>query len=272
MFGRNLKFYPGLTKKYTAMFGNLFNDIWIDRSDGTNLELQTMKVPLAYGPREKYLAKLREDADGARDVSLTLPRMSYELVSLVYDPVRAINPMGVARERTATNGTYANVYNPVPYNLYFQLSIMTKTIEDGMKIIEQIMPYFKPDLTVAVQLFEEMPTEIRNIPIVLNNVSNDDSYEGSFENRRALVWVLDFTVKAYFYSDIRQSKKIKIAFTNIYPSFNQTPPNAKVTVYAGLTANGEPTQSPNNAIDPLLVNEEDDWDFVIIKEDIIDDA
>lgn len=273
MLGRERKFYHALTKKYTAIFGNLFNDIWIDRSDGTDAEAQTMKVPLAYGPREKYLAKITEDADGNRDSAITLPRMAYELVSLAYDAPRQLKRSGKIREKIATvEGAYTNIDNPTPWNLYFQLSIMAKTIEDGMKIVEQIVPYFSPDFTVTVRLFENVPDYTKDIPIVLNNVSNDDSYQGDFMNRRTLVWVLDFTMKAYYYKDIRDTGVIKVAFTNIYPGFSNSAPYFKSTIYPGLTANGQPTTNPNTAIDPHLVNKEDDWDYIVIKEDIIDDA
>lgn len=273
MYGRDRKFYHSLTKKYTAAFGSLFNDIWFDRSDGTNPEAQTTKVPLGYGPREKWLAKKTEDAEGTRDVSITLPRMSYELVSLVYDAPRAMNPLGQKRAALANvDGTYTTIYNPVPYNLYFQLSIMAKTIDDGMKIIEQIIPNFTPAMNLKIKLIDNSPDFERDIPVVLNNVSNDDTYEGDFMNRRTIVWVLDFTMKVYYYRDVRNTGIIKIAFTNIYPGFTNAVPFSKTTVYPGLTANGEPTNSANNAIDPHDVNKEDNWDYVIIKEDIIDDA
>ncbi len=272
MLGRNRKFYHALTKKYTAIFGSLFNDIWFDRSDGVTPDAQTTKVPLGYGPREKWLAKKTEDNDGNRDVAITLPRMSYELVSLVYDSTRAINPQGAIRAKTASvDGTYANVYNPVPYNLYFQLSIMAKTIDDGMKIVEQIVPNFTPGITVSFHPIDDLPDYVRDVPIILNNVSNDDTYEGDFINRRTIIWVLDFTVKAYFYRDVRNTGVIKIAFTNIYPGFANNVLHSKTTIYPGMDANGHPTTDANAAIDPHLVNFEDDWDYVIIREDVIND-
>jgi hypothetical protein len=195
--------------------------------------------------------------------------MSYEIVAMNYAGERSINPVGNIRAAVA-NGT-SIVSNPVPYDLIFQLSIMTKTVEDGLKIVEQIIPHFKPDFTVTAHLIDSMPDHKKDIPIVLNNVTNDDSYEGDFTNKRVIIWTLDFTMKAWFYAGVSTPKVIKFATTNIYPNLEKTLVYSQTEVYPGLTANGQPTTDPAQAIPYQQVEEDDNWEYIIIKDDVIDE-
>lgn len=270
MLGQSGEFYHSLTKKYTAIFGTLFNDIWISRYDESATKVEDFKVVLGYGPREKMLGRVIEDPTIARDRAIILPRMSYELTSMNYDSVRALNPSGKLRVNNPDNSSYT-VLNPVPWNLNFTLYIAAKSIEDGLKIVEQIVPYFRPDLSVTAHLLDVLPEYNKDLSIVLNSVIHEDTYEGPIENTRALVWTLDFTLKGYFYTGIPTAKVIKFVTANIYSSANNiTDPYTRIEVYPGLTANGEPTTDPSETIPYQQINEKDNWDYIVITDDIID--
>jgi len=192
-------FYHEIIRKTIISFGTLFNNINIKhkKSDGTILD--DIKVGLSYGPQQKYLAKIREQANLTKAVAITLPRMSFEMNSIQYDPSRKT---GVTQTFKAADGTkMKKVYMPVPYNIGFELSIFSKLNDDALQIIEQIMPYFQPSFTLTVDLVSAIG-EKRDIPVVLDNISFQDDYEGSFEVRRALIYTLNFTAKTYLFGPV----------------------------------------------------------------------
>jgi hypothetical protein len=270
MLGQSGEFYDALTKKYTALFGTLFNDIWISRSDGTNPKVDDWKVPLGYGPREKWLARVVEDPNLDRDRAIILPRISYELKDMSYDASRALNPAGV--NRVISGGSSHAVLNPVPWNLSYELSIITKTLEDGFKIVEQILPFFRPDITLSAHLLDSVPEYKKDISIVLNTVTHEDTYEGSFLDGRRIVWTLNFTLKGWYFTNTGGlAKVIKFATVDLYPDLVQTPVYSKTETWPGLTANGEPTTDPATAIPYQQVEEDDDWAYIVVRSDIIDD-
>lgn len=270
MLGNENEFYHGLFEKYTALFGTLFNDIYISRFDATGTKVQDFKVPLGYGPREKFLERQKEDGSKQkRQTAITFPRISYELISMNFAPERIHNPTGTVRE--FNSGSYKSVYNPVPYDLIYQVSIIGKNIQDTSKIVEQIIPHFKPNFSVTAHLVDNMPEFKKDISIVLNNVTLDDPYEGDLASRRNVVWTLDFTVKAYFFGLVTTPKVIKFAKVNLYPNTTPTFEYSRVTTYPGLTANGEPTTDPSEAIDWKDVDEDDNWAYIVIKEDAIEE-
>ena len=164
-------------RKYVILFGTLFNDIHITRTNSAGVTVDLLKVPLSYAAKEKMLARLENDPEIQRQTAILLPRMSFEMTGLSYDQSRKLNTLGRIAVKDATNANKLKYqYNPVPYNFDFKLSVYVKNAEDGTKIIEQILPFFTPDWTATVNLIPEMNVHM-DIPIILNNVSVEDSYE-----------------------------------------------------------------------------------------------
>jgi hypothetical protein len=215
MFGNH--FYHETTRRYVAVFGTLFNDIEITRKNNAGTSTQKMKVPINYAPMQKLLAKLEQDPNLNSPNAITLPRMSFEITGMNYSAERKLTSLTKQSNGSPLSGGGVNtMFTPAPYDIEFQLNIMTKYNEDGMKIIEQILPFFKPDCTVGVQMVEGMGYV--DIPVVLNSVSQEDSYEADFQTRRALIWTLNFTMKGYFFSPTVAKKQIKFSNVNMFPS------------------------------------------------------
>jgi hypothetical protein len=190
--------YHEIIRKTIIAFGTLFNDIHIKHKDETKV-ISDMRVPLAYGPTQKFLAKLEQQADLNKPIQITLPRMSFEMTSIDYDASRKT---GVTQTFRAVDGnTMKKVFMPVPYNIGFELSILCKLNDDALQIVEQILPNFQPAFNLTVDLVESIG-EKRDIPIVLNSVSFQDDYEGDFSTRRALIYRLQFTAKTYLFGPI----------------------------------------------------------------------
>ena len=215
--------YHEIIRKTIIAFGTLFNTIELrhKKQDGSNFS--TVKVPIAYGPAEKFIARLEQKPDPRRRVSITLPRLAFELVSIQYDNSRKISTMQTFKTFTKDGSkTAKKVFMPVPYNLGIRLSIMSQYNEDAMQIIEQILPIFQPSFNVTVDLVESIG-EKRDIPMVLDNVSFDDNYESGYEEKRVIVHTLDFTAKTFLFGPIADSsegliKKVQVDYhtsTNI---------------------------------------------------------
>ena len=191
--------YHEIIRKTIIAFGTLFNDIHIQHKNSSDSVISDMKVPLAYGPTQKFLAKLEQQADLNKPVQITLPRMSFEMTSIDYDASRKT---GVTQTFRAVDGNkMKKVFMPVPYNIGFELSILCKLNDDALQIVEQILPNFQPAFNLTVDLVESIG-EKRDIPIVLNSVSFQDDYEGDFSTRRALIYRLQFTAKTYLFGPI----------------------------------------------------------------------
>ena len=185
-------YYHEILRKTIISFGTIFNDIHIRHRDGAGQESSDMRVPLAYGPMQKFLARLEQQADLNKAVQITLPRMSFETTNIAYDPTRKA---GITQTFKATDGSkLRKVFMPVPYNVGFVLNILVKLNDDALQIVEQILPYFQPSFNVTVDLINVIG-EKRDIPIVLDNISFQDDYEGDFATRRALIYTLNFTAK-----------------------------------------------------------------------------
>ena len=214
MYGNH--FYNESTRRYVAVFGTMFNDIEITRKDNASTAIQKMVVPINYAPMQKILAKLEQDPN-LDAPAMTLPRMSFEITGMTYGAERKLGSLNRTTSGTATAGTLQTLFSPAPYDIEFQLNIMTKYNEDGMKILEQILPYFKPECTVSVKMIDAINKYV-DIPIVLNSVSQEDSYESDFQTRRALIWTLNFTMKAYFFGPVTEKKQITFVDVDFYPS------------------------------------------------------
>lgn len=256
MFGRTWS--HDTLRKYIIVFGTLFNDIYINRTNTTGEVIQTLKIPLTYGPKDKVLARLEQNPTLDNQVGIVLPRISFEMTSMEYDPTRKLNTLNKLTKQSTTAGTDDEVkyqYQPVPYDLQFEMNILVKNSEDGTRIVEQIVPYFTPDFTVSVNLVPEVDAP-RDIPVILNSISHQDSYEGSFEQRRAVIWTLTFTLKGWLYGPTKKSKLIKYAETTFrlpedVATGNTTNTDDTIVVSSrpGLTANGTPTSNVAASVD-----------------------
>ena len=218
------QFYHETIRKVVVAFGTLFNGIQLVRKDNDGTIVQSMKVPLAYGPRQKFLVRLREDPDLTKQVAITLPRIGFEIQNLTYDPSRKLNRVQKFKKTKSGNTSRLDVqFMPVPYNLDFELYILSKNSDDALQIVEQILPYFQPDYTLTINDMADMGIK-RDVPIILNNISYEDDYEGDFETRRAIIYTLSFTTKFYLYGPITDSGVIKTAIVDQYANVKSEAP------------------------------------------------
>ena len=212
-------FYHEILRKTVIGFGTLFNNIHIRHKTDGGGNFSVMKVPLAYGPMQKFLARIQQQPDLDRETAISLPRISFEMGGIQYDPSRKT---GLAQTFLTKSGTNAKkVYMPVPYNIGFELSIMSKLSDDALQIVEQIIPYFQPSFNITVNLVESIG-EKKDIPIVLESVNYSDSYEGGFDSRRILIYTLAFTAKTYLFGPVADSPEglIKKVDVDYYTSTN----------------------------------------------------
>ena len=210
------QFYHETIRKVIVSFGTMFNDIQLVRKDNSGVITQSMKVPLAYGPREKFLVRLREDADLTKQVAITLPRIGFEIKNLSYDSGRKLNRVQQFKKVKGSETKQLDAqYMPVPYNLELELYVMAKQSDDALQIVEQILPYFQPDYTITINDMSDMGIK-RDVPIILGSVSYEDSYQGNFEERRAIIYTLTFTAKFYLYGPVTSDKVIKTVQVDQY--------------------------------------------------------
>ena len=192
----NNVFYHGTIRKCIVAFGTLFSDIYIDRREGnsvTGTVAQRLQIPLAYAPKEKYLVRIEQDPNLENNTYISLPRMSFEILGYSYDSSRKLNRMQQIKCGDGTN-TMDAIYTPVPYNIDVSLYILTKTQEDALQILEQILPTFTPEYTLTINAVPDMNVKL-DIPIVLNSVTSSDEYDGDFQTRRNVTHTLTFTIK-----------------------------------------------------------------------------
>ena len=200
-------FYHEILRRTIISFGSLFNDISIQHKNNSDDVVSTLKVPLAYGPTQKFLARLEQAPNLNQPIQMSLPRMSFEFTGLTYDASRKVTSTQTFLSTTTADKTKPKKsYMPVPYNMAFELSIMTKLNDDMLQIIEQIIPYFQPAYTMSVNLVETIG-EKRDIPVVLEGISMQDDYEGDYSTRRALIYTLRFTAKTYLFGPISDVSK-----------------------------------------------------------------
>lgn len=208
-------FYYKTTYNLVAAFGNIFNDIWISRKDSSDIERKRIKVPISYGPKEKWLVREDQDPDLAKQKAALLPRMGFEITTLSPDPARQFNKAYRIAQQSSDNKHRKFQYNPTPFNVDISLYVLTKNVEDGLQIIEQILPFFKPVWTVTIDVIPEM-NMTDDVPIVLKNVHQEDSYDGGFEQRRTTSWTLDFSTKVNFYGPLSNQSIIRQTITDLH--------------------------------------------------------
>ena len=207
-------FYHEILRKTVIACGTLFNDIHIRHNDNTGKSISDMKVALAYGPMQKFLARLEQQPDLNRATQITLPRMSFEMTNIAYDATRKAS---ITQTFKASDGSnLRKVFMPVPYNIGFELNILVKLNDDGLQIIEQILPFFQPSFNLTVDLVSVIG-EKRDISVVLDNISFQDDYEGDFLTRRALIYTLSFTAKTYLFGPVADTpegliKKVQLDY------------------------------------------------------------
>ena len=244
MFGTY--FYNKNIRNVVILFGTVFNDIIVRRVTSAGATQEEFRVPIAYGPSEKFLVRLRESTDISKGkVGLTLPRMSFEFTSIVYDPARKLQTTKRYKKiKSGDNTKLTTIYNPVPYNFDFTLRVMVKNCDDGTQILEQILPYFTPEYQVTMNEMSTMGIK-RDIPIIFTGLSTEDSYEGDFLTRRALIHTLTFTVQAFLYGPTSDVGVIR---------------EVDVNKFDGLTST---TRASNTDIkpDPLSSDADDDYGY-----------
>jgi len=259
--------------------GSLLNNIRITRTDKEGNIVALLKVPITYGPKDKMLARIMQDPKLDRDeATTTLPMLSFEMGQIAYDGDRKLNTIGKTSVRDNTDkNKFRYQYNPVPYNLDFKAYVYAKNVEDGTKIMEQILPFFTPDWTTTVNLIPEVEVNM-DIPIILNSINYTDNYAGEYKDRRMIVWELNFTLKGYFYGPVKTGGIIKFITTNFYipdvadgkisDAVGKTPVAEKITIQPGLDANGYQINyygQPNANTGTIPYNQveiDDDYGFI----------
>ena len=264
MFGTY--FYHEIIRKTVISFGTVFNDIHVRHQDNTGKDLVDTKVPIAYGPRQKFLARIQQQPDLNKAIAISLPRMSFEMTSVTYDPSRK---SGITQTFKAKDGKkFKKVFMPVPYNLGFQLNILTKLQDDSLQILEQILPFFQPGYTLTVDLVNSIG-EKRDIPLILNGISYSDDYEGNFDTRRALIYTLDFTAKSYMFGPIADTtdgliRKVQVDY---YSDTNTRTANREMRYRVESTAKKDYNDDQViDAADNMLIEPGDDFGFTESRE------
>lgn len=249
-------FYFQTMRKLTVAFGSIFDNINIVRFDTDRNPIKTIKVPLAYGSKQKWIQRINQGTSLTStknkkiNIGMTLPRLAFEITNIQYDPNRQRNSLtktSVVHPDRRDSKLYQR--NAVPYDVSFDLHLMVKNADDALQVVEQILPYFTPEYTVTIKEIPVMSEDV-NVPIILGGMTKQDTYEGSFNDLRIITWTLSFVAKAYFYPPITDGKIIKTIYDNFYTdSSMQKPEDAAVVV----------------GIDPKTANEDDYSVFVSLE-------
>ena len=205
--------YNKIIRKCVIGFGTLFNNIEVRKENKDGSVYSRMKVPLAYGPRQKFLARLEQQADLNLKVAITLPRLSFEMTGISYDSSRKLSPITMSLKADGKDAVKKQM-TPVPYNIDFELNVISKTNDETLEIMEQILPVFQPSYQMTIKLVDDMK-DYRDIPIILNSVSYSDDYEGTFDDRKITLVTMQFTCKTYIFGPVGTQGPIKKAKVDI---------------------------------------------------------
>lgn len=269
MFG-NENYYHGVLRKYVVMFGNMFNDIDIVRYNSAGSAEKTIRVPIAYGPKEKFLVRLNTDPDLNRAVSIQLPRLSFEITNISYAPERGFNKLVRNVSQTSNPDVVKNSFSPTPYDITFSLYGMFAHQEDAVQVVEQILPFFRPEWTHTLRLVPEID-DTYDIPTILNDLSIEDTYEADFQTRRAIIYTFNFTVKGYLFGPLSNKGVIKRAIVDLSAnSVVGVPNNVRLDINPGLLANGSPTTNATASIATSQISANSDYGYTFEKEDYFD--
>ena len=269
--------YHSAIRKYIIMFGNMFNDIDVVRFNKAGESTQQIRVPIAYGPKEKYLAKLRSDPDGRREIAMVLPRLSFEIESMLYAPERVLARSNKQVGKGGGNNTLRQTWTPAPYDIDMVLYGMFANNEDAVQVVEQILPYFRPEWTNSVKIVKELNQYV-DVPTVLTGMTIEDTYDGDFDTRRAIIYTFQFRIKGYIFGPVTNRGIIRRAYVNQFiPSSNTATGNVvisttddklqKITLTPGLLANGQPTSNSSASIPINQISANSNYGFAFDRED-----
>ena len=255
-------YYHEIIRKTIIAFGTLFNNMIVKHQDANGTIVDEKRVPLAYGPAAKFIARLDQQPDLNKMVAITLPRMSFEMTSIAYDSTRKA---GITQtfKAVGNDDKLKRVFLPVPYNIGFELSLLTKLNDDALQVVEQILPYFQPSFSVTIDLISSIG-EKRDVPITLQNVTFQDDYEGDFSTRRALIYTFQFVAKTYLYGPITENPEglIKKVIVDQYASTDTV--NAKREMRYTVTPTATKDYNSDGKIDSAdhdLIVPGDDFGF-----------
>lgn len=281
MFGN--EFYHETIRRYVVVFGTMFNDLVVWRRDTSGNIIKRIKVPISYGPKAMFLTRLQQDPNLSQPSAITLPRMSFQIVGYNFDVNRKLNTVGQIKAPATSSTKNSAIYNPVPYNIDFELSIYCINAEDGTQILEQILPFFTPEWTNTMKLIDDLDL-LMDVPVVLNTIVTTDSYEDSYVNRRSIIHTLSFTMKGYMFGPVKDKNIILNANTRFYvDGFSANTEAAAANnreyyeytyVRPGLDANGNPTSNEAISIAANLISSNDNWDYIVrtvVNPDLEDD-
>lgn len=282
MFGST--FYHQTLRKYVIAFGNMFNDLTVSRLDASGTTLQTLAIPISYGPKEKWLARIRGNPDLTSQVQAIIPSLGFEITGFDYDGSRRLPSTTRNVSMSSTDPDVLKYQRtPVPWNINFSLYSYVRNADDGVQIMEQILPYFGPEWTNNINLIPEMGIKM-DVPTILTGMAIEDSYEGDYENRRALIYSYNFTMKCWFFGPVRNSSAggiIKRAIINLSAmdlkaksntlygitiditdeEVENALLNSRVTMQPGLYANGVGTSNSAASINPNLIQANSAWKY-----------
>ena len=269
--------YHSALRKYIIMFGNMFNDIDVVRFNNAGESTQQLRVPIAYGPKEKYLSKLRADPDGRREIAMVLPRLSFELQSMNYAPERVLNRTHKQIGKGGGNNTLKQTWTPAPYDMDMALFAMFANQEDAVQVVEQILPYFRPEWTNSVKIVPELNTYV-DVPTILTGMTIEDTYEADFDTRRAIIYTFQFRIKGYIFGPVTNRGIIRRTLVSQYiPSSNTATGNVvisstdeklqKLTLTPGLLANGQPTANSSASVPLNQISANSNYGFAFDRED-----
>ena len=259
------QFYNQAVRKTVISFGTLFNNIELKKTVNGQV-LETEKVPLAYGPKQKFLYRLQGNANDGRKVAITLPRIYFEMTGIDYDAARKTPPTQKYKAIIPDGGTTANAeqvrtqYVPVPYNISFEVGILCKSQDDGLQILEQILPFFQPSFSMSLKFIPDMD-EVRDVAVVLNSVDFDDDWEDDFSTRRSITYSMQFTAKSYIYGPYSKAdviRKSRIIETIGDQNVNKRHVELTYTPKAKTDINQD---GQVTAADDALVTADDDFGF-----------
>ena len=251
-------FYHSTTKKLVIAFGGLFGNIFCRTKDRGGITQKIVKVPIAFAQKEKFIVRLQQDPDLAEDMQIVLPRLSFEITGLDYDSPRQLNKIHKIKGTDGTRNVFS--YMPVPYNVSFNLYSFTRTTEDNLQIMEQIVPYFTPEMNLSIKMLQ-VPELSQDVPLILNSVNTDDQYDGGFEDRRYIITTYSLTMKAYYYGPILGSTDAEKHFDD----------GKQVNVIKRVITTVNNSIKYTATIDPFTAGADDIFDVVESWTDIIPD-
>lgn len=248
-------FYHKRVRTAVSVFGSMFNNLYVLRQNSSGETISQVKVPLSYAPKRNFIARLDQMNNGEeaeRRVAMKLPRMSFEITSMTYDATRQLPKVNaISKAIENSTNTRQKLYASTPYNITFQLNIYAKSQDDGLQVVEQILPYFTPQYTVTVKPFTDIPSLLEDVPITLSNVVMEDNFEGAVGDRRTIVYTLDFEMKINFHGPTDAgSKIIRDVRTNFYLKD------------AGLADSDVYIRTLKVTPDPVSVSADSDYGFI----------